>query len=318
MKIVLKTSFFLFFILMRVNGISQQYLWTSSANDFFVNSETKVISTDEIQDNFLKYYQLYEYYYDLSGFSKQDFLIKFENSNSYKFINKTKWDNFLKSINQTKEPTITCLKYNDGKSPVIMILIYSKEKFDVISFSNNMENGYNKTFNSELESSKSRFILFYKTLIGDILDKSQLLKINKKEYEEHKIDSLVIEARINNPIINKISLLDDENKVFTEEPQIQPEFPGGQSSWLRYLERTLNKQLPLKNGAPIGKYTVIVSFIVKKDGSVNDIKAKNDPGYGTKDEAIRVISRGPKWKPAVQNGRIVIYRHQVQIEFDIF
>jgi hypothetical protein len=198
-----------------------------------------------------------------------------------------------------------------------MILIYSKEKFDVISFSNNMENGYNKTFNSELESSKSRFILFYKTLIGDIFDKSQLLKNNKKEYEEHKIDSLVIEARINNPIINKISLVDDENKVFTEEPQIQPEFPGGQSSWIRYLERTLNKQLPLKNGAPIGKYSVIVSFIVEKDGSVSDIKAKNDPGYGTKDEAIRLISRGPKWKPAVQNGRIVIYRHQVQIEFDI-
>ena len=207
MKIVSRTTFFLFFILMSLTGISQQYLWTSSANDFFVNSETKIISTDEIQDNFLKYYQLYEYYYDLSGFSKQDFLIKFENSNSYKFINKTKWDNFLKSINQTKEPTITCLKYNDGKSPVIMILIYSKEKFDVISFSNNMENGFNKTFNSELESSKSRFILFYKTLIGDILDKSQLLKNNKKEYEEHKLDSLVIEARINNPIINKISLI---------------------------------------------------------------------------------------------------------------
>ena len=76
MKIVSRTTFFLFFMLMNLTGTSQQYLWTSSANDFFVNSETKIISTDEIQDNLLKYYQLYEYYYDLSGFSKKDFLIK--------------------------------------------------------------------------------------------------------------------------------------------------------------------------------------------------------------------------------------------------
>jgi protein TonB len=132
------------------------------------------------------------------------------------------------------------------------------------------------------------------------------------------LESLIGITKTNLPDIKSLTFEDDKNKFFTEEPQIQPEFPGGQSGWIRYLERTLNKQLPLKNGATIGKYSVIVTFIVEKDGSVSDIKAKNDPGYGTKDEAIRVISRGPKWKPAIQNGRIVVYRHQVQIEFEIF
>jgi protein TonB len=48
---------------------------------------------------------------------------------------------------------------------------------------------------------------------------------------------------------------------------------------------------------------------------ISDVAAENDPGYGTKDEAIRVIKRGPNWKPAVQNGRNVIYRHKQGITF---
>ena len=107
---------------------------------------------------------------------------------------------------------------------------------------------------------------------------------------------------------------DDENKIFTVV-QIPAEFPGGQQGWIRYLERTLNRDLPVENGAPTGKYSVVVSFIVSKDGTISEVKAENDPGFGTKDEAVRVIQRGPKWKPAVQNGRNVIYRHRQAIVF---
>ena len=107
---------------------------------------------------------------------------------------------------------------------------------------------------------------------------------------------------------------DDENKIFTVV-QVPAEFPGGQQGWIRYLERTLNRDLPVENGAPTGKYSVVVSFIVSKDGTISEVKAENDPGYGTKDEAVRVIQRGPKWKPAIQNGRNVIYRHRQAIVF---
>ncbi|MEY3507070.1 MAG: hypothetical protein RIR44_302, partial [Bacteroidota bacterium] len=33
------------------------------------------------------------------------------------------------------------------------------------------------------------------------------------------------------------------------------------------------------------------------------------------EEAVRVIKKGPSWKPAVQNGRNVIYRHRQSITF---
>lgn len=107
---------------------------------------------------------------------------------------------------------------------------------------------------------------------------------------------------------------EDYDKIFTVV-QIPAEFPGGLPAWAKYLERNLNRDLPVENGAPPGKYTVVVSFIVAKDGVISDVVAENDPGYGTKAEAVRVITRGPKWKPAVQNGRNVIYRHKQSITF---
>ena len=109
---------------------------------------------------------------------------------------------------------------------------------------------------------------------------------------------------------------EDYDKVFTVV-QIAAEFPGGLPAWTKYLERNLNRDLPVENGAPPGKYTVIVSFIVSKTGAISDVTAENDPGYGTKAEAIRVITKGPSWKPAVQNGRNVIYRHKQSITFQV-
>ena len=137
----------------------------------------------------MKYYQVYDYYYDLSGFTKEEFLKKFENSNSYNYIDKIKWKSFTNSINKTIIPTVTCIKYNDGKSPIVMLLIYSKEKFDAILFSNNIESGFKNTYHSEDENNKRRFIIFYESLIGE--GKEDSLFINRSLIdEERKIDSL--------------------------------------------------------------------------------------------------------------------------------
>ncbi|MDD2794112.1 MAG: energy transducer TonB [Sediminibacterium sp.] len=107
--------------------------------------------------------------------------------------------------------------------------------------------------------------------------------------------------------------LEDETIFYTV--QIAAAFPGGKEEWVKFLEKNLNSTIPLENGAPSGKYTVIISFIVSKDGSISDVVAENDPGWGTKAEAVRVIAKGPKWTPAVQNGRNVIYRHRQSITF---
>ncbi len=103
---------------------------------------------------------------------------------------------------------------------------------------------------------------------------------------------------------------EDENKIF-EKVEIEASFQGGESAWRKFLERNLNPSAPVDNGAPEGTYTVYVQFVVSKDGTISDVRALTKHGYGMEEEAVRVIKRGPKWTPAIQNGRQVnAYRKQ--------
>ena len=95
------------------------------------------------------------------------------------------------------------------------------------------------------------------------------------------------------------------------------EFPGGPKGWTNYLMNNLDRDLPVKNKAVTGKYTIKLNFLVNKDGGVENVVAENNPGYGTADEAIRVIEKGPKWIPAEQNGKKVNYLMKQVIVFDV-
>ena len=48
-----------------------------------------------------------------------------------------------------------------------------------------------------------------------------------------------------------------------------------------------------------------MTFIVEKDGSIDEIQVLRDIGYGTGQEAIRVLKLSPKWMPGEQNGQKV-------------
>jgi protein TonB len=103
---------------------------------------------------------------------------------------------------------------------------------------------------------------------------------------------------------------EDENKVF-EKVEVEASFPGGERDWRKYLERNLDANTPVENGAPEGSFTVTVQFIVDKEGNISDVRALSNHGYGMEEEAVKVIKKGPKWVPAIQNGRNVkAYRKQ--------
>jgi len=104
--------------------------------------------------------------------------------------------------------------------------------------------------------------------------------------------------------------VEDENKIF-DKVEIEAAFPGGDIAWRKYLTNNLNANTPVDNGAPAGKYTVYVQFVVDKEGNISDVKPLTNNGYGMEQEAVRVIKKGPNWTPAVQNGRQVkAYRKQ--------
>ena len=141
-----------------------------------------------------------------------------------------------------------------------------------------------------------------------------------KELEKTKIDVISQEGAKIEEVATPVEIdqgkqiieekKEDDNHIF-EKVEIEASFKGGEGAWKKYLERNLNPNTPVDNGAPEGTYTVYVQFVVSKDGSISDVKALTNHGYGMEAEAIRVIKKGPAWVPAVQNGRQVnAYRKQ--------
>lgn len=103
---------------------------------------------------------------------------------------------------------------------------------------------------------------------------------------------------------------DDENKIFNKV-EVEAAFPGGEQAWVRYLRKNLDPNVPIDNGAPEGTYQVIIRFIVSKEGAISDVQSETSHGYGMEQEAMKIIRKGPKWTPALQNGRNVnAYRRQ--------
>ena len=62
---------------------------------------------------------------------------------------------------------------------------------------------------------------------------------------------------------------------------------------------------------------VIVKFVVNEDGSVSDVQIVRGIGAGCDEEAKRVVSKMPPWKPGKQNGKPVKVYFTLPIVFKL-
>lgn len=89
-----------------------------------------------------------------------------------------------------------------------------------------------------------------------------------------------------------------------KKPEIEaissdPEFPGGMSAWIRFLQRNLQVPAELEAG---DHKTVLVRFEVAVDGKVTGFEVLQSAGKSYDNEVIRALKKMPQWKPALQNG----------------
>ena len=101
-----------------------------------------------------------------------------------------------------------------------------------------------------------------------------------------------------------------DGRAFTKV-EIEAGFPGGENGWRSFLMKNLNANIPVDNDAPSGKFTIIVKFAIAVDGSLSDVAAETNLGYGMEQEVIRLIKKSGKWSPAIKDGKpIKAYRRQ--------
>jgi protein TonB len=93
------------------------------------------------------------------------------------------------------------------------------------------------------------------------------------------------------------TVTEDNNIYSTTGIEMKPEYPGGTSAFYKFVGKNYN--VPSDKNFKGGK--VYASFVIEKDGSLTEVKILRDCGFGSGDEAKRVLLLSPKWKPAMQN-----------------
>lgn len=112
-----------------------------------------------------------------------------------------------------------------------------------------------------------------------------------------------------------VEVVEDESETappvyFTEE---MPEYPGGMEALNSFLSKEIQYPEVARNNGITG--TVLVEFVVERDGRVSNAKVKV-PLYPDCDkEAVRGIMAMPKWKPGKNMGKPVRCFYQVPVTF---
>ena len=103
------------------------------------------------------------------------------------------------------------------------------------------------------------------------------------------------------------------DSVVFEVVEEMPDFPGGQSALMEYLAKNIKYPATAHENGKQGR--VIVMFVVKKDGSISDVKTVRGVDPYLDKEAERVIAAMPNWKPGKQRGQAVNVRFTVPVTF---
>ena len=128
----------------------------------------------------------------------------------------------------------------------------------------------------------------------------------KKANSKSNLEKKEITIEVNDE--NAKKLVNYQAKADPSNAEASPDFPGGISEFYKYISKNYNIPKDLKTG---GK--VFAKFIVETNGKLSNIEVMRDPGFGTKEETIRVLENSPNWIAAKKDGIPVCVEYSIPI-----
>ncbi len=96
--------------------------------------------------------------------------------------------------------------------------------------------------------------------------------------------------------------------------KVEPEYPGGTKELMFFVARNFNFPKQAMEAGISG--TVEISFVINRDGKIEDIKVKNDLGFRTGEAGIAVVKKLRKWKPGMLRGEPVRVAYTLPIRLN--
>ena len=100
-----------------------------------------------------------------------------------------------------------------------------------------------------------------------------------------------------------------------EKADIPPSPQGQYDGWNKFISENLKYPKYAKEKGVEG--TVYLTFVVGKDGSIENVEVLRGIGAGCDEEAIRLLKNSPNWTPAKTNGQVIESRMRLPIRFKL-
>lgn len=150
------------------------------------------------------------------------------------------------------------------------------------------------------------------------LQQPEIVEIPDEEEIEEEIeidlDVEITEEEVVEEIVFEESEEEVADEIFTIVEK-QPEFEGGQTAFMKFLQKNVVYPKTARKMGVEGR--VFVQFVVGVDGSIDQVEVLKGLGAGCDEEAIRVISKSPNWKPGKQRGKPVRVRIVIPLMFQL-
>jgi protein TonB len=92
-----------------------------------------------------------------------------------------------------------------------------------------------------------------------------------------------------------------------------PSYPGGMGALMQYLSSNIKYPVIAEENGIQGR--VICTFVVERDGSITDVRIAKSVDPSLDKEAMRVVSKMPRWIPGKQNGSAVRVKYTLPVTF---
>jgi TonB family protein len=105
-----------------------------------------------------------------------------------------------------------------------------------------------------------------------------------------------------------------QDSTYTMVEQM-PEFPGGEAALFEFLSKNIRYPESAKKEKIEGR--VYVTFVISDEGVVKDVSVIRGVRTDIDNEAIRVVSAMPNWKPGTHNGKNVNVLYNLPMSFKL-
>lgn len=138
-----------------------------------------------------------------------------------------------------------------------------------------------------------------------------------RSLELHNIDVITIEGNIDRIPVNYEYYYGLSDAVIVDVIKGElPSFNGGNlSRFSEWVNSKLNYPEEAKENGLQGR--VLLSFTIKADGTLTDIKVLRGVDPVLDKEAVKVVSQSPKWKPCLLNGQPIDYSIKFPVIFQL-